>query len=166
MIDTFWRGDCLPTENVPRELATCFREVLDNGGTIHSEPYGEPAPSPSPWPEQHEVGVDVILPCSYITRPEAQYVETHCFLNINESRKQEDQCHINRISMTVYFSLMCILFCVFHFRCSVYTCTCKTLIFYCYFIRMLTSQLIFDPIWHNNTHCFLLWLVCSAVKYK
>jgi len=38
----------LPTENVPRELATCFREVLDNGGTIHAEPYGEPAPSPSP----------------------------------------------------------------------------------------------------------------------
>ena len=28
-------------ENVPRELATCFREVLDNGGTIHAEPYGE-----------------------------------------------------------------------------------------------------------------------------
>jgi len=32
---------CLPIENVPRELATCFREVLDNGGTIHVEPYGE-----------------------------------------------------------------------------------------------------------------------------
>jgi len=31
----------LPIENVPRELATCFREVLDNGGTIHTEPYGE-----------------------------------------------------------------------------------------------------------------------------
>ena len=31
----------LPTENVPRKLATCFREVLDNGGTIHAEPYGE-----------------------------------------------------------------------------------------------------------------------------
>ena len=28
----------LPIENVPRELATCFREVLDNGGTIHAEP--------------------------------------------------------------------------------------------------------------------------------
>jgi len=31
----------LPIENVPRELATCFRKVLDNGGTIHTEPYGE-----------------------------------------------------------------------------------------------------------------------------
>jgi len=31
----------LPIENVPRELDTCFREVLDNGGTIHEEPYGE-----------------------------------------------------------------------------------------------------------------------------
>jgi len=31
----------LPIENVPRELATCLREVLDHGGTIHAEPYGE-----------------------------------------------------------------------------------------------------------------------------
>jgi len=31
----------LHIENVPRELATCFREVLYNGGTIHTEPYGE-----------------------------------------------------------------------------------------------------------------------------
>jgi len=31
----------LPIENVPRELDTCFKEVLDNGGTIHAEPYGE-----------------------------------------------------------------------------------------------------------------------------
>ena len=30
----------LPIENVPRELATCFREVLDNGGPIHTESYG------------------------------------------------------------------------------------------------------------------------------
>jgi len=28
----------LPTENVPCELAACFREVLDNGWTIHAEP--------------------------------------------------------------------------------------------------------------------------------
>jgi len=56
----------LPTENVPRELATCFREVLDNGWTIYAEPYGEQVPSPSPWPEQHEIGVGVNLPCSYI----------------------------------------------------------------------------------------------------
>ena len=40
----------LPTENVSKELATCFREVLDNGWTIHAEYYGEPAPSHSPWP--------------------------------------------------------------------------------------------------------------------
>ena len=59
----------LPTENVPKGLVTCFREVLDNGGTIHPEPYGEPAPSHSPWPEQHEVGSRVILPCNYIIRP-------------------------------------------------------------------------------------------------
>ena len=58
----------LPTENVPRELATCFKVVLDKSETIHSEPYGEPAPSLSPWPEQHEVDVGVILPCSYIIR--------------------------------------------------------------------------------------------------
>jgi len=31
----------LPIENVPIELATCFRGVLDNGETIHAEPYGE-----------------------------------------------------------------------------------------------------------------------------
>ena len=31
----------LPIENEPRELAICFREVLDNGGTIYAEPYGE-----------------------------------------------------------------------------------------------------------------------------
>jgi len=56
----------LPIENVTRELATCFREVLDNGGTSHAETYGESAPSPSPWPEQHEVGVGVILLCNNI----------------------------------------------------------------------------------------------------
>jgi len=59
----------LPIENVPRELATCFREVLDIGGTFYAEPYGEPAPSPSPWPEQQEVGGGVILQCNYIIRP-------------------------------------------------------------------------------------------------
>jgi len=59
----------LPVENVPRELATCFREVLDNGRTIHAEHYGEPAPSPSPWPKQHEVGVSVIFPCNYTITP-------------------------------------------------------------------------------------------------
>ena len=53
----------LPIENVPIELATCFRVVLDNGGTINAEPYDEPAPSSSPWPEQHQVGSGAILPC-------------------------------------------------------------------------------------------------------
>ena len=44
----------LSIENVPRELVTCFREVLGNGGTMHiTEPYGEPAPSSSLWPELH-----------------------------------------------------------------------------------------------------------------
>jgi len=28
----------LLTENVPRELVTCFRKVVDDGGTIHAEP--------------------------------------------------------------------------------------------------------------------------------
>ena len=77
----------LPTENVPRELATCFREVLDNGWTIHAEPYGEPVPSPSPWPEQHEVGVGVILPCSYISDFHnsnlfSEHLGTHCTLEL------------------------------------------------------------------------------------
>jgi len=58
----------LPIENVPRELATFVREVLDNGGKIHAEPYVEPAHSSSPWPEQHKV-VSPILPCNYIIRP-------------------------------------------------------------------------------------------------
>ena len=38
----------LPIENVSSELATGFREVLDNDGTIHAGPYGEPAPSSPP----------------------------------------------------------------------------------------------------------------------
>jgi len=59
----------LSIENVPRELASGFREVLDNCVTIHAEPYGEPAPSPSSWPKQHEVGSGAILPCNYIDRP-------------------------------------------------------------------------------------------------
>jgi len=74
------------------KLATCFREVLDNGGTIHLEPYGEPAPSPSPWPEQHEVGVWCHSSMQLHNQtfainiwPEALSVETHCFLN--DSRK-------------------------------------------------------------------------------
>jgi len=46
-----------------------LREALDNGDTIHAEPYVEPAPSSSPLPEQHEVGGVVIFPCNYIIRP-------------------------------------------------------------------------------------------------
>ena len=41
----------LPTENVPRKLTTCFREVIGDGGTIHAEPYGKPAPSSASWTE-------------------------------------------------------------------------------------------------------------------
>jgi len=44
----------LPTENVLRELVTCCRKVVDDGGTIHAEPHGEQAPSSS-WTEQHKV---------------------------------------------------------------------------------------------------------------
>jgi len=36
----------LPTDTEPRELATCFRGILNNSGTIHAEPYSEPAPIP------------------------------------------------------------------------------------------------------------------------
>jgi len=42
--------------HVPRKLATCLKEVIYNGGTVHAEPHVEPAPSSSSWPEQHEVG--------------------------------------------------------------------------------------------------------------
>ena len=43
----------------------------------------------------------------------------------------------------------------------------KTLICYCYFIRMLTSQLVFDLIWHNTMYAVVLVLfVCFAVNYK
>jgi len=59
----------LPIEHVPRELVTCFREVLASGGTIHAEPYKEPAPSSSPWPEQQQVGSGAIGPCNKIIRP-------------------------------------------------------------------------------------------------
>jgi len=59
----------LPIKNVPIELVTCLnREVLDNGGTSHAEPYGKSAPSPLPWSEL-QVGGGVFLPFNYITRP-------------------------------------------------------------------------------------------------
>ena len=116
----------IPTENVPRELATCFREVLDNGGTIHAEPYGEPAPSPSHWPEQHEVGGGVILPGNYITDLCHQHMtrSSVCWDTLFSKRKQEvpeDQCHINRISVTVYCSFNVYhdtFYWVFHFSVS------------------------------------------------
>ena len=59
----------LPIGHVPRELATCFRDIIDNGGSVYAEPCGEPAPSSYPWPEQQEVGGGVIIPCHYIMRP-------------------------------------------------------------------------------------------------
>jgi len=54
----------LPTENVPRELATCLRDQFDNSGTVHAEHYVELAPVSSPWPEQHKVGSDAIQNCN------------------------------------------------------------------------------------------------------
>ena len=59
----------LPVGHVPRELAPSFQVVLDNGGTVHAEPCGDPVPSTYPWPEQHEVGGGVVLPCDYIIKP-------------------------------------------------------------------------------------------------
>jgi len=53
-------------------------------------------------------------------------------------------------------SLVMILFFVFHFRYSVY----KTLIFYCYFIRMLTSFLTPYDI-SNHT----LFFLCSPKNF-
>ena len=96
----------LPTEYVPRELATFFREVLDNGGTIHAERYGEP--SPSHWPEQHEVGGGVFRQCNYIIRPLQSTYDLKLSLlrhTVSEtkagsaSRPMSHQC----INMTVYF---------------------------------------------------------------
>jgi len=123
----------LPIENVPIELATCFREVLDNGGTSHAEPYGESAPSPLPWPELHEVGGGVILPCNNIIRhlPSTYDQKLSLLSRLFPKRKQEvpqDQCHINRISMNVYIAFF------------ISDVQYKTLICYCYFIRMLTPQ--------------------------
>jgi len=73
-------------------------------------------------------------------------------------RKQEvlqDKCHTNRISMTVYFSLNVYqsshdtLYCVFNSDFQY-----KTLIFYCYFIRMLTYlTVILYLMWHNTIRC-------------
>jgi len=71
---------------------------------------------------------------------EAQFVHT-----LFPERKQEvpqDKCHLNRISMTVYFSFNVYqsshdtLYCVFHsdFQYN----TLIHVVFYCYFIRMLT----------------------------
>jgi len=98
----------LPTGNVPRELTTCFREGLDDGGTIHAEPYGEPAPSSSSWTEQHEVGSGVIPSCNYIIGhlPSTYDQKLSLLSRLFPKRKQEvpqDQCHINRTNMTVYF---------------------------------------------------------------
>ena len=79
----------LPTEKIPRELATCFRKVVDDGGTIHAEPYGEPAPSSSS--EQHEVGGGVILLCNYIIRhlPSTYDQKLSLLSRLFPKRKQE-----------------------------------------------------------------------------
>ena len=59
----------LPVGHVPREIAPIFRMVLDDGGTVLSEPCGEPIPSTDPWPEQNESGGGVHIPCNYIIKP-------------------------------------------------------------------------------------------------
>ena len=46
----------LPVGHALRELAPCFRTVLDAGGQVYAEAFGEPTPSSFPWPEQDEVG--------------------------------------------------------------------------------------------------------------
>ena len=63
----------------------------------------------------------------------------------------------------MFISLVMILFIAFFISDFQY----KTLIRYCYFVRMLTSQLIFDLIWHNTMYAVVLVLyVCFAVNYK
>lgn len=59
----------LPCGHVPREIAPCFREVLDEGGTVYAEVSGEPIPSAYPWPEQQDIGGGVVLPCNYFIKP-------------------------------------------------------------------------------------------------
>ena len=55
----------LPVEHVPRELAPIFRSVLEDG----AQTFGDPVPSTHPWPEQHEPGGGIVLPCHYIIQP-------------------------------------------------------------------------------------------------
>lgn len=55
----------LPIGHVPRILASCFYEVLDNGGTVYATATGEPVPSFPPWPAPQEKGGGVVIPCSY-----------------------------------------------------------------------------------------------------
>jgi len=95
----------LPIENVPRELATCFREVFDNGGTIHAEHKGEPAPSCSPWPELHMQLHNKTFAINIW--PQAPSVENlrYTVSKTKTGCASRPMSHINRISMTVYFSL-------------------------------------------------------------
>ena len=95
-----------------------------------------------------------------------------CWDTLFPKWKQEvpqDQFHINRISMTVYFS-----FIVYQSSHDPYFAffssdvQYKTLICYCYLITMLTSQLIFDPIWHNTIRCCFVFigLFCYVVRSR
>ena len=153
---------CLPIENEPRELATCLRAFLDNCGTMHAELYGKPAPSSTPWPELHMPLHNKIFAINI-----CQIRSSVCWDTLFPKQKQDvpqDQCHIKRISMTVYFSFNVYqsshdtFYCVSDFQYKTLTC---------YFIRMLTSQLIFDLIWHNTMYAVVLVLfVCFAVNYK
>ena len=55
----------LPLGHVPRGLGHCFRQALDMNGMITAIPTGNPMPSFSPWPQQHESGGGIVIPCTY-----------------------------------------------------------------------------------------------------
>ena len=57
-----------PLGHVPRGLGYCFRQVLDMNGTIPAVPTGNPMPSCSPWPEQHQPGGGIVIPCTYTVK--------------------------------------------------------------------------------------------------
>lgn len=60
----------LPVGHVPRELAGCFRAILDmGGGCVFCEPAGDPVPSFPPWPAPHEKGGGIVIPCHYVIYP-------------------------------------------------------------------------------------------------
>jgi len=95
-----------------------------------------------------------------------------CWDTLFPKRKQEvrqDQCHINRISMTVYFSFNVYQSShdpYFNLRFSVKMFSIRLWYVICYLITMLTSQLIFYPIRHNTIRCCFVCvgLFCCEVE--